>query len=253
MSTRRGTAIVAGLCTLVAGGILLVAAARYRHSVDATSQPESVLVASTLIQKGTPGDVVSSRDMFKPQRILQKQVSAGAIADASLIRGKVAATDIQPGQQLTLSDFTSGGGVITELAPDERAMSISLDTSHGLTGVLHAGDRVDVYAGVDGSVNKSSTGGTAGAALRLLRANVPVLSVNLNASSGLGASGVNSAADVVLKIKANDAGALAFAADYGKVWLVLRGANATGPNAQRQVTYTVNSLLSGSATHGGNP
>jgi Flp pilus assembly protein CpaB len=57
---------------------------------------------------------------------------------------------------------------------------------------------------------------------------------------------VNGESDVVLKVKADDAGALAFAADNGKIWLVLRGANATGPDVQRQVTYTVNSLLLGS-------
>jgi hypothetical protein len=82
--------------------------------------------------------------------------------------------------------------------------------------------------------------------VKLLVGNVPVLSVDLNGSNGLGGNGVNGESDVVLKVRANDAGALAFASDNGKVWLVLRGANATGPDAQRQVTYTVNSLLLGS-------
>jgi Flp pilus assembly protein CpaB len=82
---------------------------------------------------------------------------------------------------------------------------------------------------------------------------VPILSVSLNGGGGVGGSGVSNQADVVLKVNANVAGALAFASDNGKVWLVLRGANATGPNMQKQVTYTVNSLLlgSGPATTGG--
>lgn len=251
LSTRKGTAIVAIACTVVAAGILLVAATQYRQSVDATGQPETVLVASQLIQKGTAGELVSSRNMFHAERIVAKQVSAGAIADASVIQGKVAAADIHPGQQLTAADFTTRAGIISQLAPNQRAISIPLDTAHGLTGVVHAGDRVDVYAGVDSSVNKSVGTSSAGAATKLLIPNVQVMSVNLNGGSGVGGSGVSTQADVILKVNANAAGALAFASDNGKIWLVLRGANATGPQKQQQVTYTINSLLLNSGTSTG--
>jgi Flp pilus assembly protein CpaB len=253
LSTRKGTALVAGACTVVAAAILVVAATQYRKSVDATTQPETVLVATAQIQKGTPGDLVSSRGMFRAEHIAAKQVSLGAIADASLIHGKVAAADISAGQQITAADFVAGDGYISQLAPDQRAISIPLDTAHGLSGVLHAGDRVDVYAGLDTSVTKTAGSASAGAATKLLIPNVQVISVNLNGGSGIGGNGVSSQTDVVLKVSANAAGALAFAADNGKIWLVLRGANATGPNAQQQVTFTVNSLLlnNGSGTTGG--
>jgi Flp pilus assembly protein CpaB len=256
LATRHGTAIVAGLCTLVAAGILVFAAARYRHSVDLTTQPETVFVASSLIQKGTSGDVISNGGMFRSERIVAKQVAAGAVANAAAIHGKVAVRDIQPGQQLTLNDFASGVPYVSQLAPNERAISIALDTSHGLTGVLQAGERVDVYAGINASVDRGTSGGTgAGAALRLLMPNVPVLAVNQNANGGLNGSSVNSEADIVLQIKATDAGALAFAADNGKVWLILRGANAVDPSTQKQAVYTVNSLLLGSKPvgNGGHP
>jgi Flp pilus assembly protein CpaB len=243
LSTRKGTVIVAGACTIVAAAILLFAATQYRHSVDATAQPETVLVASAQIQKGTPGDVVSSKSMFRAERIASKQVSAGAIADASVIHGKVAAADISPGQQLTAADFVAGDGYVSQLSPNQRAVSIPLDPAHGLTGVIHAGDRVDVYAGLDTSVTKTAGSASAGAATKLLIPNVQVMVVNLNGGGGVGGSGANSQTDVVLKVSANAAGALAFASDNGKLWLVLRGANATGPNKQQQVTYTVNSLL----------
>ena len=38
LSTRRGTIIVAGVCALVAAGILLLAMNRYRHNVDTSGQ-----------------------------------------------------------------------------------------------------------------------------------------------------------------------------------------------------------------------
>jgi Flp pilus assembly protein CpaB len=245
---------VAGLCTLAAAAILGVGLASYRHSVTTPLPPETVLVASTLIQRGTSGDVVSSAGMFRAERISPKQVSAGAIADTSLIRGKVATADITPGQQLTVSDFATGDGIVSKLAPDQRAISIPLDSSHGLSGVVHAGDRVDVYAGLDASLDKSSSGASAGAALKLLLRNVPVLEVNTT-GTGLGSTSANSQSNVVLMVNADDAGAVAFASDNGKVWLVLRGANATGPHVQSRVTYTLNSLLLGSASggNGGKP
>jgi Flp pilus assembly protein CpaB len=251
LSTRRGTALIAAACTVVAAGVLLFAAGRYRHSVNQTAQPEIVFVASSLIQKGTPGDVIASGNMFRSEKIATKQVATGAIADSTLLHGKVAARDIQPGQQLTLSDFTANGGYAAQLAPKQRAISVSVDTSHGLSGVLQAGDRVDVYAGVSASSNGSTSGGTgAGAALRLLMPNVPVMAVNLNGNGGVGSGSVNSQADVVLKINAADAGALAFASDNGKIWLVLRGANAVEPRTQNQALYTLNSLLLGAKPAG---
>jgi Flp pilus assembly protein CpaB len=238
---------------LVAAGVLLFAASKYRHSVDAKGQPETVLVATSVIQKGTPGNVISDQLMFRPEQILTKQVSSGAIADATALRGKVAATDISPGQQLTVSDFSGGSGFVSDLAPTQRAISIPLDASHGLSGVVKAGDRVDVYAGVDANVNHGNQSAAASVALRLLVQNVPVLAVNQNSSSGGlgGGGGVAATSDVVLKVAASEAGALAFASDNGKVWLVLRGANAVAPKNQKGAVYTVNSLLLGSKPVGG--
>jgi Flp pilus assembly protein CpaB len=247
LSTRRGTILVAGACTAMAAAVLLFAASRYRESVNASGQPQTVLVATSVIQKGTPGSVISTGGMFRSERIVAKQVSAGAIADAAALRGKVAATDINPGQQLTLGLFTTGGGYGSQLAPDQRVMSVPLDASHGLAGVLHGGDRVDVYAGVNASLSGGGSSASANAAVRLLLSNVPVLAVGQNNGSGVGGgNGVSAQSDVVLKVSARDAGALAFAADNGKVWLVLRGPNAKDPKTQTQALYTINSLLLGS-------
>ncbi len=65
LATRRGTVIVAGVCALVAAGILLLAMNSYRHNVDTSGNQETVLVASGLIQKGTLGRRVASEQLFK--------------------------------------------------------------------------------------------------------------------------------------------------------------------------------------------
>ncbi|HEX3392029.1 MAG TPA: Flp pilus assembly protein CpaB [Solirubrobacteraceae bacterium] len=246
LSTRRGTVIVAAVCTLVAAGILVYAAAQYRNSVESSGATRTVLVANATILKGTSGDVIASQELFHAQSIAGRQVSAGAIADTALLHGKVAVSDISPGQQLTLGDFTTSGGYAAQLAPDERVISIPLDASHGLAGVVQDGDRVDVYAGLNLEVNGSGGSGSAGASLRLLVANVPVLAVDQNSGGGLGGGGATGQqADVVLKVRASEAGALAFASDHGKIWLVLRGPNAAEPSTQAKETFNVQTLLRG--------
>jgi Flp pilus assembly protein CpaB len=246
LATRRGTVLVAAACALVAAGILVVAMNRYRSNVDTSGNQETVLVASGLIQKGTSGDAIASGQLFKPTSIASKQVSAGAIADTAQLHGEVAAADIYPGQQFTVSDFTSNTGLPAQLAPDQRAITITVDSSHGMVGQIHEGDHVDVYADLE--VGNSRNGNV----VRLLMANTQVL----KAASGAGGGGLggsspqNQQSNVTLKVGGSQAGALAFASDNGKVWLVLRPANAaTSPPA----AVSAQSLLlgAGPVTTGG--
>jgi Flp pilus assembly protein CpaB len=240
LATRRGTILVASVCALTAGAILVIAMNRYRHNVDTGARQETVLVASGVIQKGTPGSVIASHRLFKPTSIQVKQASAGAIVDTTSLRNEVAVADIYPGQQLTASDFTSNTGLAGQLAPSQRAMTISVDQAHGMVGQINDGDHVDVYGGL--SVD---TGGRSAPVLRLLMSNIQVLKAGSSAGGGLGASGnpSNQFSDVTLNVSDSQAGALAYAAENGKVWLVLRPPNAASTAAPS--TFTAQSLLLG--------
>jgi Flp pilus assembly protein CpaB len=240
LATRRGTVIVAGVCALVAAGILLLAMNRYRHNVDTSGNQETVLVAGGLIQKGTSGGTIAAERLFTSQSVAVKQVSTGAIADTASLQGKVAAADIYPGQQLTSADFVAKGGLASELAPTQRAITISLDQAHGMVGQIQAGDHVDVYAGV----NFEQRGGRSEPALRLLMTNIKVLRSASSSSGGLGGGGgTNATSDVTLDVSDTQTGALAYASDNGKVWLVLRPADATSSTSSPAVT--AQSLLLG--------
>jgi Flp pilus assembly protein CpaB len=243
-STRRGTALVAVVCAVVAAGILLLAMSRYRANVDTSGNHETVFVANELIQKGTSGDAIASGQLFKPASIAVKQISAGAIADTAQLHGKVAAADIRPGQQITVSDFTANGGLAAQLAPNQRAMTVALDEAHGMVGQVHSGDHVDVYAGV--SFNGS---GRSEPAIRLLMTNVPVLQTTSTSASGLAQSSSSQSSDVTLNVTDTQAGALAYASDNGKVWLALRPANATSGTSAPAIT--AQSLLLGGRPVGG--
>ncbi len=245
LATRRGTVLVAAACALIAGGILVVAMNRYRSNVDSSGNQETVLVASGLIQKGTSGDAIASEKLFKPTSIAAKQVSTGAIADTAQLQGRVAAADINPGQQLTVSDFTANGGLLSQLGPNQRAITITVDSSRGMIGQINEGDHVDVYADLELANSRS------GNFVRLLLPDTPVLKAPTSASGG-GLGGVNpqsQQSNVTLKVSADQAGELAYAADNGKVWLVLRPANA---GSAPTPSISAQSLLSsGSASTGG--
>jgi Flp pilus assembly protein CpaB len=241
LSTRRGTVLVALVCALVAAAILIVAMQQYRHSVNSEGNPETVLVASGLIQKGTSGDAIASGQLFKGSSVAAKQVSSGAIADTAQLHGKVAAADIYPGQQLTASDFTTATGLAGQLAPNQRAITIPLDSSHGMLGQLHDGDRVDVYANVT-----TEAGGRNAPVVRLLMENIEVLRAGSSSGGGLGSSTPQTeVGNVTLQVPASQAASLAYAAGGtgNNVWLVLRPANAAATGAAPATT--AQSLLTG--------
>ncbi|HEX5225271.1 MAG TPA: Flp pilus assembly protein CpaB [Solirubrobacteraceae bacterium] len=236
LGTRKGTIIVAGICAALAAAILIVALNHYRESVGSGNDQETVLVASGLIQKGTAGDAVAGEQLFQTKSVAAKQVSTGAIADTAQLHGRVAVADIYPGQQLTAAEFTTSSGLTSQLAPAQRAMTVALDPSHGMIGQLQTGDHVDVYADLESSA--SHTGGD----VRLLVANAQVLKAGTGASGLGGGNSQNQQSSVTLNVSAAEAGGLAYAADNGKIWLVLRPANASTSPVN---TITAQTLLSG--------
>jgi Flp pilus assembly protein CpaB len=241
-STRRGTLLVAAICALVAAVILIVAMQQYRHHVSAEGNQETVLVASGLIQKGTSGDAIAGGQLFRTRSVAVKQASTGAIADTAQLHGKVAAANIYPGQQLTAADFTGAAGLAGELAPNERAITIPLNTAHGMLGQLHDGDYVDVYVDLNNEVNGRSV-----PVQRLLMEDIEVLRAGSTSGGGaLSASTQSEVGNVTLRVPASQAGALAFAAESGKVWLVLRPANAAPVNSPAAIS--TQSLLGAGGT-----
>jgi Flp pilus assembly protein CpaB len=227
LSSRQASLVLALIAALAAAAIMFYAANRYRSSVNAGGQRSTVLIAKALIQKGTSGSTIAAERLAVPTEVLERQLAAGAIANAALIRAKVAVHDILPGEQLTAADFKPAAGVGLQLGPNQRAVAVTLDNEHGLGDLLQSGDYVDVYA--DFNVNQQS--GPPKPVLTLLASNVRVLRVN---SSGGAIGSGGQSVTVLLAVGDLMAGKVAFTADNGKVWLVLRGGNAatTPPNVQ---------------------
>jgi pilus assembly protein CpaB len=219
-STRGGTMILAGIAAVIAGIAVFVYIHNYRNSVRSGGTAATVLVAKTLVPRGTPGEAVAKKELYQAQSIRESQLKEGALSDPSSLAGRVAAVDIFPGQQLLASDFTASSGTLAStLSGRERAITIPIDGAHGMIGNIEVGDRVDVYGGFNLDGNP---------VLRLIMQNIPVVDINSGSEFGGGSSST-----IVLRTSPIQASNLAFASDNGRIWLVLRpttGGRVSPPN-----------------------
>ena len=135
LSTREGTFAFATLAGLLAIGLLLAFMAAYRNSVDEGAQPVTVLVARDSLPKGVGGDMIAEKGLFKATGFKRDQVKQGAVTDPASLRGQVAVHDLVKGQQLTVADFSRPTNpVLSRLAGDQRAVTIPVDSAHGMAG-----------------------------------------------------------------------------------------------------------------------
>src|SRR4051794_33170508 len=221
LATRRGTLALAGVCALIAAGALVLFLSRYRESVKGAAAPTPVLVASSLIQKGTSGDILAEKHQFETVTRTAETVKQGAIADPALLAGKVTTADVYPGQQLTAASFVAATGtVLPKLADAERAIAVPVDEAHGLAGQVRTGDHVDVLASY--TTSNSATGQGQGVVKTLLQDKLVLRAVAQPIDGG--DEGKAADKSIILRVSDREAVPLAHAADNGKVWVLLRPA-----------------------------
>ena len=208
----RGWTLALGIGAAALAAILLIAyLVQYRSSVNDSTAPTPVLVAKNLIPKGTPGTVVATKQLYQNTSVPENNVQEGAISDPNALAGRTAITDIYPGSQLTLSNFTAeaSGALNAQLSGRERAITITVDPVKGSLANVASGDKVDIYTQL------TRDGRTV---IQLFRAGVTVLQAP-------GSSGGN----VVLKVGTKDASNMLYAANQTTLYFVVRPASGVAP------------------------
>lgn len=236
-SSRNWSLVAAAIAAIVAGVLVVSAINSAKDSAGvAGGAKASIVVADRLIAKGSSGEAVAADRSYRLSDVRSSAVIDGAVTDVSQVRDKVATRDIYPGQQLSTADFAAADGALaTKLSRNQRAISVPVDTAHGLIGEVRAGDRVDVLAGF----NLQRDTGRARPVLKAIASNVVVLKAPKgSAASGAGQNGV-----IALKVSRDDAAQVAFASDNGKVWIVLRAPGSTRSAGDKLVSAS--SLLTG--------
>jgi Flp pilus assembly protein CpaB len=235
LSTRQGMFVAAALVTVTAAAFLLLFLSQYRARVTDSTEV-NVMVAGGLIEKGTSGDVIVTNDLFQMDKVRKSELAPGAVTDPAKLRGQVASEDVFPGEQITKSDFKAGSDSFgTKITGLERGISIPLDSAHGMIGDLKAGDYVDVVAGFN-----EDKGLLARPVLKVILQNARVLKAPDKEPSG---PNLNRTQNVVVRATDEKAAQIAFAADNGKVWLLLRP--KAGAEQNRPSIVTLEKLLVG--------
>jgi len=235
LSSRKGAIMLGAAAALLAAILLIVYINRYRSSLNSNVAPTPVLVAKRLIPKGTPVSIMAPQGLYQLTTVPKKDVKDGAVVDPATIKNRIAVADILPGQQFTVADFTTTptAAIPTQITGNQRAMAVSLDSTHGLVGQVGSGDHVDIYVGMNADV-----GGVQTPIITLLYPNVVVLSV-VGSNGGLGSTG--NSTKYLLKLKTDQIPKVEYAADHGTLWFVARP--STGATPTRPATITAKSLL----------
>jgi Flp pilus assembly protein CpaB len=218
--TRQGTILLGVAAAVLAAIALVVYLHQYRSSVNHGAVTERVLVAKKLIRKNTSGDIVASTGLYTYKAIAKSQIVTGTLVDTSELAGKVAITDINPGDPLTAADFATGStSPATQLTKGQRAVVVPLDTSSAVGNQIGAGDSVDVNALI--------TQPSGASIVREILQNMYVL--------GVGTDG-----NVTIRATPRQAAELIYASGNEKIWLTLRPPVGT---VTKPTQITLNNLL----------
>jgi Flp pilus assembly protein CpaB len=227
-STRRGSILVGLGAAVIAAVIVFVYLHNYRNSLNSAAAPASVLVAKNLIPKGTPGSIVGHNGEFQLAQIPRKELQIGALTDPAALNGRIAVADIYPGQQLTANSFAlaPADALQNQLTGSDRAINVSMDAVHGMTGLVGAGDHIDIFLG-------STTQGVHGSqgVVKLLLSNVLVLRAPLYGGGGM----------FTLRVPETQAAWLATAQDFAHLWFIIRP--ASGAKVQIPGLVTIQTLI----------
>jgi Flp pilus assembly protein CpaB len=229
-TTRQGTILLGVIAAVIAAVALLVYLNHYRNSVS--TPPVSVLVANKLIQQGMSGKVIADSGGTKSSyyvvtKFPKSSVETGAILDPATLNDQVALHDIASGQQLTAADFgpSTANSLPNQLAPDQRAVVVSLGSPQEVGGQISNGSHVDVWVAFNGQ----AANGVARPVVRLLYQDMYVLNAGTNGGN------------VTLRAAPRQAGTLIYASQNAQIWLVLRP--TVGTTVTKPPVVSSNSLV----------
>ncbi len=243
----RNILLALGVLALIVGAILAVLWVRQgrsgavRETRAATAQA-SVLVAASALPAGA---LLRKSDMAQ-KSMPQDAVPAAAIrsgtgADQSFL-GAVTRRSFAAGEPLVASGVVKAddrGFLAAVLAPDMRAVSISVDASSGVAGLVQPGDHVDVILAQ--SLNSSGNGGHSAVSETVLR-DIRVVAVDQRFSSEdkaqpdssrFVATQNNLPKTVTLEVDEQDAKRLLLASQLGKITLAMRALRTLQTDTRR--------------------
>jgi pilus assembly protein CpaB len=220
---RRVMAVLLSLLLAAIGGFLILSyAANSDRRAMKDMEPVDVLVATKPIAKGTTTDDIAAAVTLRPLPAIA--LVPGALTSMEQIAGRVAAVDIQRGEQLSGSRFVDPATFAGSAALVPKGMqqiSIKLESQRVVGGDLKAGATVGVFLSVG-----DKPGVTHLAIHKVLVTKVQGGAASPEGGDSSASPAVDASLLVTLATTANNAERIVFAAEYGSIWLSSEPADA---------------------------
>jgi pilus assembly protein CpaB len=216
------------------GGVAAFAAYSYlsgvQRAAEAGSTMTDVLVATQDIPRGTSANELMSSGAVQLVKMPLRYIASGAISSVTSVADRILAVPVSKGEVLTTARFQypSEAGLAFNVPKGLVAVTIPVDDSRGVAGLVKPGDRVALLATV---ATKSGQGDQTriaipGARVLAVGRSTGAESPKQTSSQGGGLTGSQnsqpqSANTVTLALSPADAERVVFVAESGRLWLAL--------------------------------
>ena len=209
------------IAAVLLGALAFVVVRGYQDRVEAlhpaVGAPVAVVTAATDLVRGT----MLSEDVLASTSIPSEFAPPGAIGDTVSLVGRVLESDVTAGEVITRSRLAgSAVGPIAALVPDGlRAVIVG---SGAPSGVLRAGDRIEVFATYGGGRPHTELVATDLEVVRILNGSATETGIG-------GATTADAGVALVLLVDSDAAARLAYATTFGQLQIaILAPGAATG-------------------------
>jgi Flp pilus assembly protein CpaB len=147
--------VLVAIAAVVLAGAAAYLSYEYAHKADTRAeknvQQVDVLVAKGDISKGTTAAQALNSGLISTKHVPRSVMPPNAVANASNLTNEVAVATISQGQFIVNGSFVAPAqvsGFSANVPKGHQAMTISVDSTHGVAGFIQPGDMVNVlYTG----------------------------------------------------------------------------------------------------------
>jgi pilus assembly protein CpaB len=133
-----------------------VLAYTYLTQADARAQGKtelvSALVARNVIPKGTPGKTAVDDGLFETKKVPREALPESVLTSEQGLTGLVASSAIAKGQFVVRDSFVAASqvdGFSTTVKDGKQAISLNVDTTHGVAGFIQPNDSINMILTLD--------------------------------------------------------------------------------------------------------
>ena len=143
--------MLVAIAAVVLAGAAAYLSYEYAHKADTRAeknvQQVDVLVAKGDISKGTTAAQALNGGLISTKHVPRSVMPPNAVSNASSLTNEVAVATISQGQFIVNGSFVAPAqvsGFSANVPKGHQAMTISVDSSHGVAGFIQPGDMVNV-------------------------------------------------------------------------------------------------------------